>query len=234
VPRPGSGEAIKALRHLVERDGIGLSTVDFFAWTGLATAEQRRDFVMLKSLQDALNLLASDEFTPAFANSTSQDDYRWGKLHRIVFDGIVVEGPFSIPNAQLGFPPSFKGLRGLAVDGGFGVVDASSHSARASKLNDFMFGSGPNRRYVGVPGTAPGTIDAETALPGGMSGVLTSPFYANLLGRYLTNDTYPLRTNMGEVMQSIYNQQMFRPASPGKSGAAPPAATKAVKPKFGW
>jgi penicillin G amidase len=234
VPRPGTGETLKALRHLVERNGIGLSTVDFFAWTGLATPEQRRDFVMLKSLQDALNLLASDEFAPAFANSGNQDDYRWGKLHRIVFDGMIVGGPFSIPNAQLGFPPSFEGLRGLAVDGGFGVVDASSHGVRAARLNDFMFGSGPNRRYVGVPGTAPGTIDAETALPGGMSGVLTSPFYANLLGRYLTNDTYPLRTNLGEVMQNIYNQQMFKPATPGKSGTAPPVAAKAVKPKFGF
>jgi penicillin amidase len=233
VPRPGSGEAIKALRHLVERNGIGLSTVDFFAWTGLGTAEQRRDFVMLKSLQDALDLLASSEFAPAFGGSSNQNEYRWGKLHRIVFDGLVVGGPFSIPNAQLGFAPSFPDLSGLAVDGGFGVVDASSHSARASKLNDFMFGSGPNRRYVGVPGTGPGTIDGETALPGGMSGVLASPFYANLLGRYLTNDTYPLRTNMGEVMQNIYSQQMFKPASPGKSGAAPPAATKTVKPKFG-
>jgi penicillin amidase len=232
VPRPGSGEAIKALRHLVERNGIGLSTVDFFAWTGLGTAEQRRDFVMLQSLRDALDLLASNEFAPAFNGSANQDDYRWGKLHRIVFDGLVVGGPFSIPNAQLGFPPSFDGLSGLAVDGGFGVVDASSHSARAAKLNDFMFGSGPNRRYVGVPGTAPGTIDAETALPGGMSGVLTSPFYANLLGRYLTNDTYPLRTNLGEVTQSIYNQQMFKPATPGKGGAKPSVAPQPVKPKL--
>jgi penicillin amidase len=234
VPRPGTGESIKALRHLVERNGMGLSTVDFFAWTGLDTAEQRRDFVMLKSLQDALNLLASNEFAPAFNGSANQGDYLWGKLHRIVFDGIVVGGPFSIPNAQLGFPPSFAGLSGLAVDGGFGVVDASSHNVRASRLNDFMFGSGPNRRYVGVPGTAPGTIDAETALPGGMSGVLTSPFYANLLGRYLTNDTYPLRTNMGSVMQNIHHQQMFRPASPGQGKASPPAKKQAAKPKFSW
>ena len=35
LPRPGTGESLKALRHLVERNGIGLSTVDFFAWTGL-------------------------------------------------------------------------------------------------------------------------------------------------------------------------------------------------------
>jgi penicillin amidase len=226
VPRPGSGEALKALRHLVERDGVGLSTVDFFAWTGLGTAEQRRDFVMLKSLQDALDRLAGNSFAAAFNGSTNQADYTWGKLHRIVFDGLVVGGPFSIPNAQLGFPASFAGLPGLAVDGGFGVVDASSHGIRAAASNDFMFGSGPNRRYVGVPGSTPGSIDAETALPGGMSGVLTSPFYANLLGRYLTNDTYPLRTNRGEVMQNIHSQQKFRPATPGNSGATPGPAPR--------
>ena len=69
----------------------------------------------------------------------------------------------------------------------------------------------PNRRYVGVPGMSPGSIEGRTVLPGGMSGVLTSPFYANLLGRWLTNDTYPLRQNRGEVMQSLDSQQMFKP-----------------------
>ena len=211
VPRPGSGEAIKALRHLVERNGVGLSTIDFFAWTGLATPEQRRDYVMLRSLGDALDLLAGPAFEKAFARSTSQDDYRWGKLHRIVFDGLVVGGPYSIPNAQLGYPPSFPTLTGLATDGGFGVVDASSHGARAASADAFMFGSGPNRRYVGSPGTSPGSIDAETSLPGGMSGVLPNPFYANLLGRWLTNDTYPLRTNRGEVLQNVAAQQSFKP-----------------------
>jgi len=217
LPTPGSGEAIKALRHLVERDGIGLSTVDFFGWAGaagLAQPAERRDYVMLKSLADALGRLASDDYKAAFGGSTNQADYVWGKLHRIVFDGLVVEGPFSIPGATPGFPPSIAGLRGLATDGGFGVVDASSHSARADSVNAFMFGSGPNRRYVGSPGGAPGSIEAETALPGGMSGVLGSPFYANLLGRWLTNDTYPLRLTTGEVMQNLHGQQSFRPARP--------------------
>jgi penicillin amidase len=183
----------------------------------LSEAAQRRDYVMLKSLQDALNLLAGPAFQAAFKGSTNQDDYVWGRLHRIVFDGLVVGSPFSIPNAQLGFAPSFADLPGLATDGGFGVVDASSHSARAASSNEFMFGSGPNRRYVGVPGTAKGSIEGRTVLPGGMSGVLTSPLYANLLGRWLTNDTYPLRDNMGEVMQNLESQQMFVPASPGRS-----------------
>jgi penicillin amidase len=221
VPTPGSAEAIKSLRHLVERDGIGLSSVDFFGWAeplGLPQAAQRRDYVMLKSLKDALDLLAGPNFEAAFKGSTSQDTYVWGRLHRIVFDGLAVGGPFSIPNPDLGFPPSFNDLPGLATDGGFGAVDASSHGARASSSNDFMFGSGPNRRYVGVPGTAKGSIEGRTSLPGGMSGVLTSPFYANLLGRWLTNDTYPLRDNMGEAMQNLSSQQMFKPASPGRKG----------------
>jgi hypothetical protein len=81
-----------------------------------------------------------------------------------------------------------------------------------------MYGSGANRRYVGVPGTAPGSIDAESVLPGGMSGVLLDPFYANLLGRWLTNDTYTFRKTKGEVMQDLVRQQQFKPATPGNSG----------------
>ena len=230
---PGSGEAIKALRHLVENNGIGLSTIDFFKIAdaaALSDPQQRRDFVMLKSLVDALDRLASPAFAAAFGGSTDQDDYAWGKLHRIVLDGIVIGGPYSIPGATPGFAPSVSGLRGLAVDGGFGVVDASSHSARADSSDAFMFGSGPNRRYVGVPGTVKGSIDAETALPGGASGVLGDRFYANLLGRWLTNDTYPLRQNMGEVMQNLDSQQFFKPADPGNSGNTPAASNGTSNP----
>jgi penicillin G amidase len=47
--------------------------------------------------------------------------------------------------------------------------------------------------------------------------VVGSPFYANLLGRWLTNDTYPFRLGTGEIMQELHSQQMFKPASPGNS-----------------
>jgi len=89
-----------------------------------------------------------------------------------------------------------------------------------------MFGSGPNRRYVGIPGTVRGSIDGRTVLPGGMSGVLGDPFYANLLGRWLTNDTYPLRQNLGEVMQELYSEQFFKPSLPGNSGNTPAAGNQ--------
>ncbi len=51
------------------------------------------------------------------------------------------------------------------------------------------FGGGPANRYVSEP-RAPGDIRAESSLPGGPSGVPGSPFYVNLLGEWLTNDTF--------------------------------------------
>ena len=211
VPTPGSGEAIKALRHLMERSGVGLSTVDFFAWAPLPTAAERRDFVALKSLGDALDALAGPDFAAAFKGSTSQEDYKWGRLHRIVFDGLVFGGATSVPGATADLPPSFPDLSGLATDGGFGVVDASSHSARAANSDAFMFGSGPNRRYVGSPGTAPGSIGAETSLPGGISGSPGDKYYSNLLELWLTNDTFPLRQPLTDVLQNLNGTIVFNP-----------------------
>jgi len=217
-PRPGSGESMKALKHLIERDGVGVSGINFFQVPGIADAAQRRDITLLANLQRSLDRLAGNAFAAAFGNSANQADYLWGKLHRIVFDDVLRSPYGSIPGVTPGFPPSFSGLKGLATDGGFGVVDASSHDPRAQNLNDFMFGGGPNRRYVGTPGSVRGSIEAESSLPGGVSGVVGNEFYANLLGRWLTNDTYPFRLKTGEIMQDLHSQQMFKPAGPGKSG----------------
>lgn len=196
LPRPPAQQTVTALKVLLEnydtRFGAGASGVNFFNVPPLAntaeTAPARRDILILKSMLDTLTLLASDEFKPAFNNSTNQNDYRWGKLHRIVF-AHPLGGPFSTPPAGGAFPAPLAGLTGIPTDGGFEVVDASSHNPRAATLNGFMFGSGPNRRFV-AEGTRTG-INAVTSLPGGPSGVLTSPLYVSLLRQWLTNDTYP-------------------------------------------
>ena len=52
---------------------------------------------------------------------------------------------------------------------------------------------------------------AESSLPGGVTGVLGSPFYTNLLGRWLTNDTYPLRQSLGEIIRDLFDTEVFRP-----------------------
>ena len=76
----------------------------------------------------------------------------------------------------------------------------------------FRFGSGPNRRYVGELGTKAGSIRGETILPGGNSGVLGSPFYGNLLPRWLTNDTYDIRFKRGDVNKAADTKTVFVPA----------------------
>jgi penicillin amidase len=190
---PGSNESYVALKRLLERydtqQGRGVSGLNFFQVTGAPNANAARDYLLLKSLSDALNLAASPAFAPAFGGSTNQDDYRWGKLHRIVFDH-ALGGPFNIPGPGLyGITNLSSELQGVARQGGYEAVDASSHSSRANSVNGFMFGSGPARRFVGELSTP---IVAEQIYPGGQSGVLGSPGYISQLPRWLVNAYKPL------------------------------------------
>jgi penicillin amidase len=212
VPVPGSDEAMKALKTLLvrfnERHGVGLSGIDFYAVPGVADPADRRDVLLLQSVADALDRLAGPAFAQAFGGSTDQDDYRWGRLHRVTFDA-VLDGPWSIPPAGGAFPAPLPGLAGVPTDGGFNTVDASSHGARADSAAAFTFGGGPVRRYVAQP--APGGMRAESALPGGTSETLGSPYYFNLLPRWLTNETYPVRLREGDLVGATASAIVYLP-----------------------
>jgi penicillin amidase len=183
----GSTEALKALHHLLDQSpytGVSAAGFEWIPAPAALSASQRRDLALLESLRDALDQLASNELAPAFANSTSQEDYRWGKLHRINFDH-PFEDSFDIP-PQGGFSDLAPALPGLARDGGFNVVNASGFNARSIGLNSFMFGGGPVRRYVGRPVAF--WIVGVNQVPGGPSGVPGDSGYATQLGSWLTAD----------------------------------------------
>jgi penicillin amidase len=206
--RPGSSLAMTALRNLVENGGQSASGVDFFDG---GAADQATDVqvVMLASLSAALDRLAGAEFADAFGNSDEQDDYRWGLLHRIVFDS-PLGGPFSVPTAFGFFPAPLDGLRGIPTDGGFGTPDASSHGARASGVNGFMFGSGPTNRWVSEVSRSGPT--SQSVWPGGTSAVPGDQFYIYpMLPRWLTNDANPIRFTSGEVRNDAASVQKFVP-----------------------
>lgn len=192
LPLPPGQQTLSALRFQLDNfattGGRGTSGLSFFNVPGVNDAAARRDILILKSVADGLTMLSSDAFTAAFNKSTNFSDYRWGKLHRVVFSHLM--GNLYSPGAPYGQPPlpSLLNLPGLAVDGGFSTVDAASHSARASTVNGFMFGSGPNRRYVGE--MIKGAVHGESSLPGGVSGDPRSPWFSNLLLPWLTNDTF--------------------------------------------
>jgi penicillin amidase len=192
VPVPDGERSLTALEHLLETfgtsGGVGASGIDFFAVDGVADAADRRDVVLLRAVKDALAKLAGPDFQAAFGGSTDQDDYRWGRLHRVTLDH-PLGGPFNLPPGFGAFPQPLADLPGIPTDGGFDTVDAASHDVRADATGEFGFGSGPANRYVAEP-RGPGDVRASSSLPGGTSAIPGTPYYVNLLPSWLTNDTF--------------------------------------------
>jgi penicillin amidase len=129
-----------ALKFLLDdfstNQGLGASGLDFFEIPGVdAPPQVRRDSIILQSLKDALNLLASDAFAEAFNGSTNQHSYRWGKLHRKTFSHIfgILAPQFSIPTAG-DFTDLSPTLPGLAIDGGYETIEAESKRRRSSPV----------------------------------------------------------------------------------------------------
>jgi penicillin G amidase len=209
---PGSRDAFRAFHNLLdsfpERGGVGASGVPFFNVEGAPDMATARDTVLLASLAGTLDLLASDEFALAFGNSTDQNDYRWGRLHRIVFRHPLNTAPFNVPGAG-GLSNVDEGLPGVARAGGFEVVDASGHSSRAASVNGFMYSAGAARRTVAE--MTPGTPNVHEIIPGGRSGVFVSPFYTNQLRLWLVNDYLPLGFGEGDAQAGAIDVQSFTP-----------------------
>jgi penicillin amidase len=201
---PPSRLAYNAFKHHLENyptaGGVGASGINFFS-AGLAET-------VAGSLQMALDTLASDEFAPAFANSTNVMDYSWGKLHRIVFNHTFEMDPFNVPNGG-GFTDLAADLPGLSRQGGYEVVDASGHSATADSLNGFMFGSGPSRRFIGD--MYPDGVEAAQVIPGGQSGVFFSPNYSSQLPLWLVNDYHAMAMGEEDAMDSAVITTTFGP-----------------------
>ena len=106
-------------------------------------------------------------------------------------------------------------LPGLARQGGFDAVDASSHSSRANTLNGFMFSSGPNRRFVGEM-TPDGVVGYET-IPGGQSGVFLHPNYSSQLPLWLTNNYHDLALGEEDGVAVAVSTTTFGPVMPAAS-----------------
>jgi penicillin amidase len=204
---------LPAIRQLLldfdTREGVGRSGIDFFAVPGITEATDRRDFLVLKSLDDALTLAAGDNFTVAFANSTNQRDYRWGKLHRITSPS-PLGAPFTIPSQGNRFTSPLPGLPGIPVDGGIPSVDSSSHILRADTPDEFTTSEVPARRFV-AQATSGGWRSVDS-LPGGTSEDLGGKFEQNLLLGWLTNDTYPVRRSLLDLIGAVDSITTFVPA----------------------
>jgi penicillin amidase len=207
-------EAFTALQRLLtefpERQGVGVSGLDFFVVPGIANAADRRDFRILRSLASALDLLASPALADAFGGSTNQNDYRWGRLHRLLLEH-PLGGQFDLPSSVGGFPPPLDDLAGIPVDGGLFTVDLSPYDIVQQDSSDFMFEGGPARRFIAHAPRFGSGFEAVTSLPGGQSGVIDSRFHADLLPGWLTNDTIELHQDLLDVVKHAFHVTVFVP-----------------------
>ena len=209
-------DPLVAARNLLEsfdeRKGIGASGLNFFDVPGVDDATARRDIVILRGVAQALDVLAGDPYEAVFKRSTSQDDYRWGKLHRAMLDH-PLGAPFSIPPAGGAFPAPLAadGLPGIPVDGGIATVDVAGNRLLDDSPGGFVFRAGPSQRYIARARIFGQGFDGEMSLPGGESGVLGSPFYVNLLEQWLTNRTHPLRHSRSELARHTLSTETILP-----------------------
>lgn len=205
-------QTLLGLRFLLDNFGTGAgkgaSGFNFFDVSDLNLAPKvERDIIILKSLKDGLNLLAGDSFAPVFKKSTRQDDYRWGKLHRMIIRDLT--GTLTIPPAA-GFENLSPELPGVPVDGGYEVIDLSHHYPKALTPEGFLFSGGPARRFVGVVGKE--GISGIQVLPGGESGNPESKFFANQLGLWLTNSYHDMYFRRDDVLKNKASVEEFAPA----------------------
>jgi penicillin G amidase len=192
--------------------GVGASGIDFFEIPGITASPQiRRDIIILKSLKNALDLMAGPAFAPAFGGSTNQNDYRWGKLHRITFNHFFGgEAPqFSVPPAG-GYVDLAPTLPGLAVDGGWETIDNAPFNLLGASAQAYTFGSGPARRYVTVMRS--GSIKSVQVLPGGESGVVGDRFYADQLSLWLVNKYHDVLFSKDEIRNNAFSKNVYHPA----------------------
>jgi penicillin amidase len=214
---PNSRDALKALYNLLSQNpytGVAAAGVDWIPEPASLSAEERRDLALLQALRDALDSLASPEFAPAFGHSTNQNRYRWGKLHRIVFDHPFEDAfnidKFNIP-PQAGFKDLSSELPGLARDGGYEVVNRSGFSARAVSFDAFMFDRGSVRRYVGQTRRGSRKITGVNVVPGGPSGIPGDPNYATQLGTWLTADYHTVKMDLWFPKSQFIKKETFVP-----------------------
>jgi penicillin amidase len=213
MTKPGDFAAIKALLVLLDnfarKKGKGVSGVDFFDAPEVSLdKESERDWIIVQSLKESLDLLASEAFARAYNKSTKLEDYRWGKLHRIVFKNAMhpQTNKFSIPPAGGYSKPEYE--LGLPVDGTRASVDVANYNIRGRHDGAFLFSAGPSQRHVVE--LNPNGIKAWNALPTGNSGVVNTPHFGDLLAYWLVNDSYPVYFTEEEIKANAESEQEFK------------------------
>jgi penicillin amidase len=228
LPHVWQGGDLAALLALLREDpfdGVVSSGIDFFPEPAALPPADRRDLALLTALAETLEAFASAAYAPAFGGSPDQVDYRWGRLHRMVFPhpaalfGARERNRREIPPGA-GFDPLAPDLDGLAREGGFNTMTTSGsqpicysadlNSCLRKPLDQYQSSFGAIWRRVMAPTRDQG-VHVWSALPGGASLDPESPFFASRLARWLTADYDQPTLRRPELRRSAVRVERFVP-----------------------
>ncbi|MBI5512753.1 MAG: penicillin acylase family protein [Deltaproteobacteria bacterium] len=199
----------------------------FFDVVGTEAVETSHEVALL-ALERALVFLRSPPTGPGAGGFGTRewDQLLWGHRHHMRFESILrsflgdnmqlrplVEGfsitPRLLPLAEgLGAMDPRATLPGFPRPGDQWVVDAANSGLSGES---FTYGSGPNFRMViqlreGMP------MRGQNVLPGGQSGLTTSPNYSDQARLWLGNRALPIQLEGPAVVAAAVSRERFLPA----------------------
>jgi penicillin amidase len=187
------------------------------------------DALVLDALVRTLAFLRSPPTGPGEGGfgTDDMDAWLWGLRHQVRLESLLIGflgdqpglaslfSSFSITPEKLPLAPDLPAddpradLPGFPRDGDAHAVDAAHPGLRAER---FEYRHGPVFRMVVklTPERTTGTV----VLPGGQSGLNSSPHFADQAALWLGNQTLPLRFHTDDVVAGATGRETFVPARP--------------------
>lgn len=186
------------------------------------------DEVALTALDAAITYLRSAPTGPGQGGYGTRewDAFRWGLRHHVRFDSIVssflggdnplgaITNQFSITPARLALAPNLSGddprrtLPGFPRPGDQWGVDAANSGLGGER---FTFGSGPTYRMVfALRPSGPAATTGRNVIPGGQSGLRTSPNFDDQVQLWLGNRALPVQFTARAVIDAAQRREVFR------------------------
>ena len=238
IPHNGSRIVIYALDRILKGRGannpLNLASWDedrqeslFFDDLRTEDLVEGSDELMLKALYEALTNLTDPPSAPAEGGfgTSEMSEWLWGLRHQARFDSLLgpflgTDGPtalllnqFSITTAKLPLAPMIPEgdpraeLTHFPRPGDQWGVDAGNPGLGGDR---YTHKNGPVMRMVitlkeGEP------VTGVNIVPGGQSGITSSPHFFDQLPLWLANETYPLRFHLSQVIEGAETRWRFEP-----------------------
>jgi penicillin amidase len=211
-------------------DGLGSFSTEagesvFFDDLETPERETALDCIIL-ALGDALTRLSatSNSADVGGFGTTDMSQWLWGLRHQVRFRSVLIEfaggnpvvdivaADFNINTDVLPLAPSLGAgdpradLTWFPRHGDLFAIDAPNFPLTA---RDYFYSSGPVMRMVFAFG--PDGVRGQNILPGGQSGLIDSPHFADQAQLWLANDTIPVRFDVEDVVDGAVGRETFTP-----------------------